>query len=96
MEAGSISDSNVKLVTITDVAGRKTTLEYANPGGTLSKITDMAGRVHTYEISSYGNLLKINHWQDSTTALTTSFGYQSGYQLVSVRPVVACQFHELI
>ncbi len=80
----SVSDPNGKLTTITDVAGRKTTLEYANPGGRLSKITDMAGRVHTYEISSFGNLLKINHWKDSTTALTTSFTYNVGYQLVSV------------
>jgi RHS repeat-associated protein len=78
-------DTLHRLTTITDVAGRRTTLEYNGPGdpGRLSKITDMAGRVSTYGYIG-GNLTEIRHGVGTTAEARTNLWYGIGNQLTGV------------
>lgn len=92
-----VSPDPHRLSKITDVAGRDTLLEYNGFGGRLSRVTDMAGRVHTYEYYDAsapellrGNLKSITdgvvtNRDGTTTALTTTFGYDAANQLEWVR-----------
>ncbi|MBI4498970.1 MAG: DNRLRE domain-containing protein, partial [Chloroflexi bacterium] len=72
-----------KLTTITDVAGRTTTLAYSGTPPLLSQITDMTGRVSTYGYTN-GNLTGITHAAGTADAVTTTFSYDAAGQLTGI------------
>jgi len=79
-------DTSGRLVTITDVEGRVTTMQYLGPGspGRLSKITDMAGRVSTYGYDADGDLVTIKHGVGTADEVTTTLGYGVAHHLIRV------------
>jgi RHS repeat-associated protein len=83
-DSTTIADPNGRLTTITDVAGRKTLLEYTGPSGRLSKITDMAGRVSTYGYDGYGNLTTITQGVGTADEVTTALSYSAGNLLQNI------------
>ncbi|MCX6023073.1 MAG: DNRLRE domain-containing protein, partial [Chloroflexi bacterium] len=77
-------DGTGHLTTITDVAGRTTTLAYAAAGGRLSQITDMASRVTTFSYDGSGNLTGITRGYGTAAAATSQFGYDASGQLAQI------------
>lgn len=77
-------DSNDRIATITDVAGRTTRFEYNGVRGRLSKITDMAGQVSTYSYTSAAQLDSVTHAVGTPDAATTRFVYSDAHQMERV------------
>jgi len=71
------------LASVTDTAGRVTTLQYTGPGGGNGRVTgytDPAGRQWRYGYDGYGDLTTTQDFEGHTT----QYGYDSGNRLTQV------------
>lgn len=71
-------DANGKVTSITDTAGRVTTVSYNN--NRISRITDAAGRVVTYEYNTANHLSKVT----DPNGKNTYYSYDGGGNLTQV------------